>query len=114
MDQELYDFLVQIFGEEKVGLAYSDKVTEPGLSIRYVQLSEDYQKELDGTTNLAIGRFMVQVWHDSMLEVRDSASDLLRVAEGTKFQIQNSRPVRVDGNKRKWHKDLEIVIMEDV
>lgn len=113
MEKKLYDFLCSVYGQDKVSLVYSDKVTAKGLSIYYYCDNVDFDKELDGTTNLKIGTFTVEIWHDSLIEVLESSDILINAAEGTDFQIQNLRPTREDGYKRKWHRVIQIRIMED-
>lgn len=114
MSKKLVSFLRSIFGVDKVLLAYSDRVTKPGLSVIYYQGDESYTKELDGTTHMRTGNYVVQIWHDSLAEVIQAYDVLFDAMEGTEYQILSSRPVRVDGNKRKWHKEITLVIMEDL
>lgn len=114
MYAQLYDFLVSVFGEKYVLLAYSDVVTEPGLSVVYTQESADFDKELDGTTNNVTETYSIEIWHDTMLDVLQQVSTLVTAMEGTVFQVQSVRPVRVDGNKRKWHEEIQVVVMEEL
>ena len=71
-------------------------------------------KDLEGTTNIQVGTYVVQIWHDSFKEVIDSSQLLIDRAEGTIFQITSIRSVWKDIRKRKWHRDITIEIMEDV
>ena len=114
MIEELVDFLRTLFEKEKVGLAYSDAVTKPGLGVVYYDTGIDAQKELDGTTNLLVGNFIFEIWHDTYAQVLEASNTLFTAAEGTKFQIQNMRSVRINGSKKKWHREISIIIMEDV
>ena len=113
MEVELFDFLCSIYGKENVYLAYGDKVTKPGLSCVFYSDGMDYDKQLDGTTNLVIGNFTVDIWNDSMKTAMESSKLLIDKVEGTKYQVQNVRPVREDGYKRKWHRVIQLRIMED-
>lgn len=113
MEVQLFNFLCSIYGKENIYLAYSDKVTKPGLSCIFYSDSMDFEKNLDGTTNIITGSFTVDIWHDTMKETMQSSKLLINKAEGTKYQIQNIRPVREDGYKRKWHRVIQIRIMED-
>lgn len=94
-------------------LAYSDRVTQPGLSVIFYENQTSEIKDLEGTTYMEQGSFVVQIWHDDLEQVEVQRKRLQAATQGTEFQIQSMRPVRVDGNKRKWHRDFEIQIMED-
>lgn len=113
MLQELFDFLEALFVGERVALSYGDKVTEPGFSVVFYEDGTDVDRNLDGTANLLIGTYVVQIWHDSLLEAKEKSDILFQAMEGTKFQILSMTPIRVDGNKRKWHQQIVVQIMED-
>ena len=113
MEQELVSFLCSIYGKDKVLLAYGDKVTKPGVSCIYYMEGSDYDKNLDGTTNMVIGTFTVDIWNDSMKATIESSKLLINKAEGTKFQVQSVSKVREDGYKRKWHRVIQIRVLED-
>lgn len=112
--EELYDFLKSIYPEDSVSLSYSDKITTSGFSCNYEQVSITTDKNLDGTTNLLIVEYRIQIWHDTLKQVKESTSILFRAMEGTQYQIQSIQPIRVDGNKRKWHQEITVIVMEDV
>lgn len=112
--RQLYDFLVEVYGEDNVALAYADSVSSPGFSCDYYEVDMAMDKNLDGTTNLIIHNYIVDIWNDSLLQVKESSEVLFKAMEGTEFQIQSIRPIRVDGNKRKWYQEVSVRLMEDV
>lgn len=114
MLEELFKFLSDLFGQENVALAYSDKVTREGFSCNFYEGGRDTDKNLDGTTNLIIATFYIDVWHNSMLEVSQVSDTLFNSMEGTKYQIMNITPIHTDGNKRKWYREFTVQVMEDV
>ena len=113
MLEELFDFLKATFVNERVELSFGDKVTQPGFTAVFYEVGTDIDRNLDGTANLLIGNYVVQIWHDSLLEVKEKTNILSKAMDGTKFQILSITPVRVDGNKRKWHQQIVVQIMED-
>lgn len=114
MQEKLFDFLSEIFGRDRVALAYGDKVTTPGLSVIFYESSTDTVKQLDGTTNYLVGNYLVQIWDETSKKVLEGSKKLFLRAEGTEYQIQSMRSARMDRTKKKWHRDIVIRIMEDV
>lgn len=110
---EFVEFLRSIYGRDKVYLAYSDSVTKPGISCIFYSEGSDYDKQLDGTTNIVSSTFIVDIWNDSMKETMESSKLLIDRMEGTEYQVVNMRPVREDGYKRKWHRVIQVRLMED-
>lgn len=115
MFEELYQFLLKVFPNAFVALAYSDEITKPGLGCIYRNSGETLDlKDLEGTTYVREHTFVVELWHDSLQEALASSEQLFQAAEGTKFQTRSRTPAWRDGLKRKWHIDIEIKILEDV
>lgn len=115
--EELFSFLKSVYNmypEDRVALFYSDKITSPGFSCVYEQSNIVTDKNLDGTTNLLIVEYQIQVWNDTLKQVKEDTNILFRAMEGTKYQIESIQPVRVDGNKRKWHQEITVTVMEDI
>lgn len=108
-----YQALCEVFGKDKVGWAYADKITAPGLFIAFQVSNNDFDKDLEGTINNIITDYQIGIWHDTMLQVLNETSRLLQAIDGTIFQVQSIRPAYQDGNKRKWHQDVTIRVMED-
>lgn len=114
MLERLFNFLKNLFGEDVVVMiVYGDKVTTPGLSVVFSESQTSTIRDLEGTTYMQTGTFVVQIWDDNLEKVEIQKRRLQEAMEGTEFQIQNMRPVRTDGNRRKWHRDIEIQVMED-
>lgn len=113
MLEAFYQFLLTIFPESKVSLAYSDKITGPGLSCIFYETSTDTEKNLEGTTFLVIYNYTVEIWEDSIEAVERECKKLFTAAEETKFQVQSFSIIWQDQIKRKWHREIEFQIMEE-
>lgn len=114
MLEELFRFLINLFGQENVALSYSDKVTKEGFSCNFYEGGRSPIKNLDGTTNLLEVTLYIDVWHNSMREVGIESEKLFQAMEGTKYSITDITPIHTDGNKRKWYREFTVQVLEDV